>query len=154
MTDKLNAKTLRLELGTVQYLVKTDIPSLMAGIYEALADVPEGDEVTMEDRFLIDIGNTLKSAAAQLSAFRALYKERKPLFDPFPDMRPIEFAYLALLKLSPTDKFRRLNQNIYASLRDAIAEASGDTPGGVQVMFEQFAAQEKQKKTQIEVSQS
>ena len=147
MTDTSIEETTRLELGTVQYLVKTDIPSLMEGIYEALADVPEGDEVTIEDRFLIDIGNTLKSAAGQLSAFRAFYKEGKPLFDPIPDMRPIEFAYLALLKLRPADNFRSQNQNIYNSLRNAIAEASGDTQEGVQSMFEQWAAQDSQKRT-------
>lgn len=57
------------EIGTVQYLIKTEINNLMAGIYEALADVEPGEDVVVEDRFLVDIGNTLESCRKQLSAF-------------------------------------------------------------------------------------
>jgi hypothetical protein len=62
------------ELGTAQYLIKTEINNLVAGIYEALADVEPGEDVTVEDRFLIDIGNTLERCRKQLSAFYDLTK--------------------------------------------------------------------------------
>jgi hypothetical protein len=45
------------------------------GPFEALADVKEGDAVSIEDRFLIDIGDTLEKARAQLAAFLAVRRQ-------------------------------------------------------------------------------
>lgn len=45
-------------------------------------------------------------------------------------------AYLSLLSISPTTIWRTQNQDIYAALRDAIAEASGTSSEHVQCSFE------------------
>lgn len=45
-------------------------------------------------------------------------------------------AYRALLTIPSTNRFRALNQTVYARLRDAIAEASGVDAECVQDAFE------------------
>lgn len=73
----------------------------------------------------------------------------KPLFDPIPDLRPLEFAYIALLKLSPADSFRVNNQNIYATLRDAIAHEKGEDAQSVQDDCEEFARHGQQREISV-----